>query len=192
MRRNPLTLATLVASAAIALTILGTAPRQGVPLPLIYSGNVTVQGEAASGGLSLVACVDGCELPGYKSAPVTTRADGSYKGLVVGPPNEKFLRKRITFWIVTEFEPIQASETPVYKVPSTPAGLTPTLDLTFTDPVPLPPPPAPIPPPLPVPVLPIPGDPAVTRIPALAVVAGIAALTLGASMLFLVGRRRAL
>ena len=184
MRRTPLTLTLLLATVAVTLFTLGAASAQGVPLPLIYSGNVMVQGQAAPGGLSLVACADGCE--SYESGPITTRANGSYKGLVVGPPNDEFLNTQITFWIVTDFGRIQASETPAYNIPRDPSGLTPKLDLTFTDPLPLPPP-AP-----PTPVLPIPGDPAVTQIPVLAVVAGVAALSVGASILFLVGRRRAI
>ena len=66
------------------------------------------------------------------------------------------------------------------------------MDLTFTDPAPGPPPPPATATPPPTPVLPIPGDPAVTQIPMLAVAAGIAALVVGASGLFLVTRRRAL
>ena len=190
MRRTPLALTLLLATVAATLFTVGATLAQGVPLPLVYSGDVTVQGEAARGGLSLVACVDGCE--SYDSGPIKMRVDGSYKGLVVGPPNDTFLRKQITFWIVTDFGRIQATETPAYNIPRDPSGLTPRLDLTFTDPLPLPPPATPTPTPLPTPVLPIPGDPAVTQIPVLAVVLGIAALGAGASILFVVGRRRAL
>ena len=217
MRRNALTLTTLLVTVAVGFAILGAAPRQGVPSPVIYSGNVVVMGEAADGGFSLVACVDGCQR--YESVSVTTRDNGSYRTLIVGPPDGDFVDERITFWIVTDFgriqatetpvyvflptdiprDPagfdfgrIQATETPVYDIPRDPAGFTPRLDLTFTDPLPLPPPATATPTPLPTPVLPIPGDPAVTQIPVLAVVLGIAALGAGASILFVAGRRRAL
>ena len=190
MRRNALTLNTLLVTVAVGFAILGAAPRQGVPSPVIYSGNVVVMGEAADGGFSLVACVDGCQR--YESVSVTTRDNGSYRTLIVGPPDGDFVDERITFWIVTDFGRIQATETPVYDIPRDPAGFTPRLDLTFTDPLPLPPPATATPTPLPTPVLPIPGDPAVTQIPVLAVVLGIAALGAGASILFVAGRRRAL
>jgi hypothetical protein len=188
MRRNPLTLVALLTTVAVTLVILGAAPRQGVPLPLTYSGTVTIQGRPAEAGLSLVGCVQECQR--YESQPATTRGGGSYRGLVVGPPDDSFLDKQITFWIVTESGRIRAAETATYKVPSDPAGLTPRLNLTFTEAVPAPAQATPTPTPLPTPVLPIPGDPSVSRIPALALLAGVAALVAAGTILFVIGRRR--
>ena len=191
MRRTPSTLILLLATAVVTLLTLGAAPQQVLPpFPVTYSGDITVQGQAAPARVSLVACVDGCD--SYESGPITTGAGGSYRGLVVGPPSDEFLSKQITFWIANDHGRIQAAETPVYQAPSSPADFTQRVDLTFTDPVPGPPPPPATATPPPTPVLPIPGDPAVTQIPMLAVAAGIAALAVGASALFLVTRRRAL
>ena len=48
----------------------------------------------------------------------------------------------------------------------------------------------PVPTPAPTPVLPIPGDPTLTQLPLLALAAGALALVVGASALFVAGRRR--
>ena len=187
MQRVPVILTILLTTAMVALLTMGAAPGQGFPpLPQTFSGAVTVQGAAAPAGLNLVACVAGCD---SYSASITTGEGGSYRGLVVGPPNEDFLGEEITFWIVTEVGQIQATETRVYQIPTDNADFTPTQDLTFTDAVPQAAP-TPVPTPAPTPALPIPGDPAVTQLPALALAAGVAALVLGGTALYLTGRRR--
>ena len=186
MRRTPITLTLLLATAVVALLTLG-AGQAIPPFPLTYSGNLTVQGNPAPAGLSLVACVDGCDK--YESG-IMTGAGGSYRGLVVGPPDEDFVNKQVTFWLVTDEGRIQADQTPTYA-PSL-ADLTPQLDLTFAGALPQPPAtPTPTPPP-PTPVLPIPGDPTVTQLPWLVLAAGVAALMVGASALVVANRRRSI
>ena len=109
--------------------------RQGVPLPLIYSGKVLIQEQEAWGGLWLFACVQGCR--SYQSEPVMTGPGGEYRVLVIGPPNESFLNKELTFWIVDGIRRIKATTTAIYRVLSDPRDLTPTLDLEFLDPLPI-------------------------------------------------------
>ena len=183
MRRTPITLALVLATALVALLTLG-AGQSIPPFPLTYSGDITVEGEAVRDGLSLVACVDGCD--SYESGEIMT-AGGGYRGLVVGPPSEDFDKKQITFWLVTDAGRVQADQTPTFA-PS-PADLTPTLDLTFAEAVPEPAA-TPVPTPAPTPVLPIPGDPTLTQLPLLALAAGALALVAGASALVVAGRRR--
>ena len=109
------------------------------PLPIIYDGKVSIQGQEAPEGLSLFACVQGCA--SYRSDQVTIGPGGEYRVLVVGPPNESFLNKEITFWIENEFGRIKATQTAIFRVPSDPKDLTPRLNLEFSDPLPEPPPP---------------------------------------------------
>ena len=185
MRRKRLTLITLIMPAVLALILMGAAP--DIRNPIFYSGTVTVQGELVEAGLDIIVCVAGCE--DYASSPAPTRDGGKYGPVPIAPEGQGFQNKEMTFWIVTDFGRIQATETPTF---STTSEITQRVDLSFTDPLPLPPPPTPTATPLPTPALPIPGDPAVTQIPGLAVALGIAALGAGASILFVVGRRRAL
>ena len=183
MRRTPITLALVLATALVALLTLG-AGQSIPPFPVTYSGDITVEGDPVRDGLSLVACVDGCD--NYESGEIQT-AGSAYRGLVVGPPSEDFVNKQVTFWLVTEEGRVEAEEKPTFA--PTLADLTPTLDLTFTEPVPEPAA-TPVPTPAPTPVLPIPGDPTLTQLPVLALAAGALALVAGASALFVAGRRR--
>ena len=193
MRRYLPGLVAVAVCLAVAVATLGAVSQQGVPLPLIYGGNVFIQGTEAPEGLSLFACVQGC--PSYRSDSVTTGPGGEYSILVVGPPNESFLNKEITFWIENEFGGIKASQTVIYTLPSDPRGLTPTLNLEFADPLPTPPPPTPTPTPTitptpsPTPLLPIPGDASVPRLSTVALIAGIAAVVVGGGILLLLRRR---
>ena len=189
MRRDRLTFIALIVPAVLAWILMGAAPaQQSQPRnPIFYSGTVTVQGELVEAGLDIIVCVGGCE--SYASTPVPTRNGGKYGPVPIAPDGQGFQNREMTFWIVTDFGRIQATQTPTFSMT---AEITQRVDLTFTDPLPLPPPPTPMPTPLPTPVLPIPGDPVMTQIPVLAVVLGIAALGAGATMLFVVGRRRPL
>ena len=193
MRRYLPGLVAVALCAAVAVASLGAVSQQGVPLPLIYGGNVFIQGTEAPEDLVLFACVQSC--PSYQSDPVTTGPGGVYGILVLGPSNESFLNKEITFWIENEFGRIKATQTAIYRVPSDPKGLTPTLNLEFADPLPTPPPPSPTPTPTitptpsPTPLLPVPGDASVPRLSTIALIAGIAAVAVGGSILLLLRRR---
>ena len=164
-----------------------------------FSGNVTIQGQQAPEGLTLVACVQDCAT-GWESFAYKTLADGRYRSLQVAPGN-KLVNKTITFWIVNESGRIRATETAVYA--PNPNKLRVTLELDFTDPVPTPVPPTATPTltptptptftatPTRTPVPPIPGDPTVPRLSRAALIAGVAAMAAGGMILFVLRRRRA-
>ena len=200
MRRGAITLLGGLVWAALAMAMIGAAAAQEIPsFPVSYSGNVTIEGEPAPGGLSLVACVLDCDT-GWQSEAVTTRADGSYFRLLVSPGND-LVNRTITFWLVNPHGRIRAAELAAYK--PDPSNLRVNLDLTFGDPLPTPPPPTatPVPTrtptptitPIPTPTtaLPIPGDPSVPRLSRIALIAGAAAIAAGGALLFVMRRRRA-
>ena len=218
-RHVTLTLAIVISSILAGLVLLGASSQQGSlpPFPVTINGTVTVQGSPAPEGLPVVACVVDCK--SYESVAAITQAGGEYKKLVVGPPDNTFLNKEVTFWIVTrddmdnEVGRIQATETLKFST----RELTATQDLTFTDPVPMAPEDTPTPQPTPTTapvntpthtptptatatptqaptptattVPPIPGDPSVPQLSRLAVFIGIAALAAGAVAIYLARRR---
>ena len=174
---------------AAAATLAG-ASQQPVA-PNFYSGRVTIQGQPAPEGLSLVACVVSCEQPGWESNPVTTGTGGKYIALTIAPGAE-LVGKEVTFWLVNSEGRIKATETATYLN----AIQTITLDLKFTDPLPMPEPTltpttAPTPTPSPTALSPIPGDSNVARIPPVAVILGAVALVGGIAVLWVTRRRRA-
>ena len=217
-RHVTLTLAMVISSILAGLVLLGASSQQGSPppFPVTFKGTVTVQGSPAPEGLSLVVCVVDCK--DYETVAAITQAGGKYRGLVVAPPDRSYVGKDVTFWIVTttdtgnEVGRIQADETLKFNN----SELTPTQDLTFTDPVPMAPEDTPTPQPTPTTapvntptpqptatatmaptptattVPPIPGDPSVPQMSRLAVFIGIGALAAGAIAVFLARRRNAL
>jgi len=196
MRRYAATLTIILISTVVAMAVLGARSEQGAPPPLGYFGTVFIQGQPASEGLLLVGCVDGCTT-GWEGneelrEAVRTHADGSYSALIVGPPNDSFFGKDITFWITNEAGRIQAGEVVPYQLAP---NLTRTLNLTFDEPLPILPTPTPTSPPTvtptptSTPILPIPGDSGVPLLGRVAVIAGIVALVLGGAI-FIVSRRR--
>ena len=190
MRRSPATIVAVLSSLVVAMLVLGAAPSQQdrPPFPITYKGNVSIQGQPAPAGLSVLACVISCS--GYESDPVLTDAPGRYQVLVVGPPDVSYLDAEITFWIVANSDRIQAQETSVFEAVVDPSDLTPTLNLTFNQEVPTRPPDPPTP--TATPVLPIPGDSSVRSLPRTALILGMAALLAGGVLLMLLRRRRAL
>ncbi len=217
-RHVTLTLAMAISSIIAGLVLVGASSQQGSPppFPVTFKGTVTVQGSPAPEGLSLVACIVDCK--DYESVAAVTQAGGKYRKLVAGPPDNSFVGKELTFWIVTsddmgnEVGRIQADET--IKFSPNIDNLTQTVDLTFTDPVPMAPEDTPTPQPTPTTapvntptpqptatmaptptattVPPIPGDPSVPQMSRLAVFIGIGALAAGAIAVFLARRRNAL
>ena len=191
MRRRLTALVAIVSSLMIGLVILGAAPQQGIPqFPIIYGGDVTVQGQPVPTDVSLIVCVGGCD--SWASDPVLTLEGGRYFGLAARPP-ESLLRQEVTFWIVEpeSGQRIMAVETDTFEPDN---NIQRTLDLTFNDPIPTPPPAMPptnTPAPTQAIIPPVPGDPAVQTLSRVAVFAGIAALLVGGAALYLVRRRGA-
>ena len=191
MRPNVAILTVVLTSIVTGTLALGAVSQQGVPaFPIVYGGKVSIQGAAAPDGLSLVACVAGCDA-GWESKAAKT-LEGRYVALKVEAP-ESLVKEETTFWLVNEFGRIKAKQTANYE-PS--LEVSRTLDLEFDEPMPTPPPPTPTPTPtvtptpLPTPGLPIPGDPSAPRLANGAIIAGIAALLVGGAVLLLARRRR--
>ena len=178
----------------VAFAILGVGPKQieRPPQPFFQdflSGSVLVQGLPPPEGTLLIACIDGCDT-GFESAPYGLKADGTFAQLEVNPDDETLVGRPITFYLVNEFGRIRAVETRRY------IGVFDfyVQDLTFVEPMPVPPPtPAPTPTPRPTPTasLPIAGDPDLARLPKIALMAGAAAVVLGAGLLFASRRQEA-
>ena len=194
MRRKGLVWLAVCAGLFVGLATTGMALGQGEPLPTVYSGDVVIQDAPAPQGATLVACVQSCTVPpGWKSDPVEIQSGGEYRVLVVGAP-EALLGQLTTFWIESEFGRIQATETAIFEAPVNADAITQTLNLTFDRPLPsAPPTPTPTitPTPRPTPVPPIPGDPSVSNLSRIALIAGIVAVVVGGVLLFVVRRRRA-
>ena len=196
----------------VAFAILGVGPNQveRPPQPFFQdflSGTVLVQGSPPPEGTLLVACIDGCDT-GFESVPYALKADGTFAQLEVNPDDETLVGRPITFYLVNEFGRTRAVETRPY------IGVFNfyVQDLTFVEPMPVPPPtptPNPTPRPIPTPTLrptptptptprptptaslPIAGDPALARLPKIALMAGAAAVVLGAGLLFASRRQEA-
>ena len=193
MRRRLTALVAIVSSLVIGLVVLGAAPQQEIPqFPIIYGGDLVVQGQPVPAGVSLIVCVGGCDM--WASEPVLTLEDSRYFGLAARAP-ESLLQQEVTFWIVEpeSGQRIMAQETATYDPDTEPFR---TLNLTFDDPIPTPPSvatptstPTNTPAPTATIIPPVPGDPSVQTLSRVAVFAGIAALLVGGGALYLVRRR---
>ena len=194
MRRQTGFLATMSVLLISVLATLGAVPGQGErpPQPFFqdfFSGRISLQGAPGPAGLRLVACVADCST-GFESRPVTVKPAGSYSGLEVNPSDETLIGRTVSFYLVNEFGRIKAVENRIF------IGVFDfyTVDLTFTDPLPVPTPTptvTPAPTLTPTASLPVPGDPAVTAVPRLALIVGAIAVVCGTALL-LMARRRAL
>ncbi len=182
----------LVAFALMAIATVGAVPQQGErpPQPFFqdfYSGTVTLRGAPAPAGTKLIACVLDCET-GFESKAVELQAGGAYKLLEVNPSDEALIGLPVNFYLVNDFGRIKAQETSAF------IGVFDfyVVDLTFNDRLPVPTPIPTVTPtmqPTPTAILPVPGDPAITAIPRLALIIGAAAVAAGAGMVLLARRR---
>ena len=201
MRLNLLKLTLIAAYIAVLGVLLGAAAKQGLPpaSPNIYSGNIFIAGAPAPDGIEIFARVGDYQTnvprPGFEERLIILTKDGKYGSpiqLVVQPPDESYVNKMITFYATRGFGEVKAEETALFsnglqvisgfglnfpEVPPSAPAATPTPTITPT--------------PLPTPVLPIPGDPSVTQLPRLALIAGIVALAAGGAILFIMRRRNA-
>jgi len=66
----------------------------GLPMPIVYSGSVTINGSPAPDGLELFATISD-----YKSENIII-IGGQYAGLAVGPPDKSYTGDKITFHLV--------------------------------------------------------------------------------------------
>lgn len=181
----------LVAFAVMAIATVGAVPQQGErpPQPFFqdfYSGTVTLQGAPAPADTKLIGCVLDC-VTGFESKSVELQAGGTYALLEINPSDEALIGLPVHFYLVNEFGRIKARETTAF------IGVFDfyVADLTFNDPLPVPTPMPTVTPtmqPTPTAILPVPGDPAITAIPRLALIVGAAALAAGAGMIMLARR----
>ncbi len=182
----------LMALVVITIAALGAVPQQGErpPQPFFqdfYSGTVTLQGAPAPAGTKLIACVLDC-VTGFESKPAELQAGGSYEFLEVNPSDEALIGLPVSFYLVNDFGRVKAEETTDF------VGVFDfyVADLTFTQPLPVPTPIPTVTPtmqPTPTAILPVPGDPAITAIPRLALIVGAVAVAAGAGMILLARRR---
>ena len=181
----------LVAFAVMAIATVGAVPQQGErpPQPFFqdfYSGTVTLQGAPAPAGTKLIGCVLDC-VTGFESNAVELQAGGRYELLEVNPSDEALIGRPVSFYLVNEFGRIKAQESARF------IGVFDfyAADLTFNDPLPVPTPIPTVTPtmrPTPTAILPVPGDPAITAIPRLALIIGAAAVAAGAGLILLTRR----
>ena len=169
-----------------ALVTLAAGPRQGglPPQPFFpdtVSGRVTLQGKPAPANTILVACIDGC-IAVFESAPFQLSPDGSFSGLKIDPADQRLVGHQISFYLVNDFGRIRASETVTFLG----AAEMHTADLTFSQAMAVP---TPLPTLTPTVALPSPGDPVVTVIPRIALMAGSGAVAVGVFLLYLARRR---
>jgi len=186
--------ATLLLAALMVMIIatVGAVPQQGErpPQPFFqdfYSGTVTLRGAPAPAGTKLVGCVLDC-VTGFESKAIELLPGGTYELLEVNPSDEALIGLPVSFYLVNDFGRIKAQQTTPF------IGVFDfyVVDLTFNDRLPVP---TPIPTttptmqPTPTAILPVPGDPAITAIPRLALIIGAAAVTAGTGMILLARRR---
>ncbi len=115
--------------------------------PVVYFGNVMINGEPAPDGLVIVARIED-----YQSKPVTT-SNGAYANLIVSPLSTSYLYKSVTFHIPASG--VQAFETELFRGGPEERYLAltyPTLPVPAPTPAPSPvPAPSPTPAPVPIP-----------------------------------------
>lgn len=152
-----------------------------------FSGKVTLQGGVPPAGTLLVACIDECQ-NGFQSEPYVLKADGTFDQLEVNPKKENLVGHTITFYLLNSFGRIKALEERPY------IGVFDfyVQNLSFDEPLAAPSPtqtPIPTPEPTPTASLPIAGDPAVTKLPKIAIYFGFFSVVIG-GLLILVARRK--
>ena len=192
MRRATKTILLLAALILSALALVGANPNQDErpPQPFFQdflSGSVLLQASLPPEGTVLIACIDECASV-YESSPFILTADGAYDQLEIAPEDEDLIGHTIYFYLVNEHGRIRAQEARPY------IGVFDfyVQNLTFVDPLPTPgPTPTPEPTAIPTPTasLPVAGDPAVARVPQIALLAGAVAVAAGVGLL-LIARRR--
>ena len=91
----------------------------------IFEGHVYADNQAAPSGVSVVACLGGCDA-GYASSPVVTGWDGIYR-LKVAPGQSPPEGRMVTFWLVNGSERVESAQDVLFRGD----GETRVLDLNF-------------------------------------------------------------
>ena len=93
----------------------------------IFQGHAYADNRAAPAGVSLVACLGGCE-SGYATSPVSTGPDGIYR-VKIAPGQLRPDGRMITFWLVDGADRVEADQDILFRG----HGETRVLDLNFVD-----------------------------------------------------------
>lgn len=91
----------------------------------IFEGHAYADNRAAPAGVSLIACLGGCE-SGYVTAPVSTGSDGIYQVKVV-PGQLRPDGRMVTFWLIDGPDQVEADQDILFRG----QGETRVLDLNF-------------------------------------------------------------
>ena len=91
----------------------------------IFEGHVYADNRAAPAGISVVACLGGCDA-GYATSPVTTGWDGIYR-VKVAPGQSPPEGRMVTFWLVNDNERVESAQDVLFRG----HGETRVLDLNF-------------------------------------------------------------
>ena len=91
----------------------------------MFEGHAYAENRAAPAGISLMACLGGCE-EGYATAPVITGEDGIYK-VKVEPGQMRPDGRMVTFWLVDGQQRVGADQDVLFRG----NGETRVLDLNF-------------------------------------------------------------
>ncbi len=93
----------------------------------MFEGHAYADNRAAPPGVSLIACLGGCEL-GYATPPVSTGSDGIYQ-VKVAPGQLRPDGRMVTFWLINGSERVEADQDVLFRG----NGEIRVLDLNFTD-----------------------------------------------------------
>lgn len=144
---NPVTLhggvkriAITLITGALLLAAIGAGPDEPKASNInndweIFEGHVYAENQAAPAGISVVACLGGCEV-GYATSPAVTGWDGIYR-VKVAPGQSPPDGRMVTFWLVNGNERVESDQDVLFRG----HGETRVLDLNFEN---LPPEPVPV------------------------------------------------
>ncbi len=115
---------------ATLLAAMGAGPDEPVASNVnndweVFEGHVYAGNQAAPSGISVVACLGGCE-EGYATAPVTTGWDGIYR-VKIEPGVALPEGRMVTFWLVNGSERVESAQDVLFRGD----GEVRTLDLNF-------------------------------------------------------------
>lgn len=93
----------------------------------IFEGHAYAENRAAPPGVSLIACLGGCDV-GYRTPAVITGEDGIYM-VKVEPGNARPVGRMVTFWLIEGDERVEADQDVLFRG----QGEIRVLDLNFMD-----------------------------------------------------------
>ncbi len=93
----------------------------------IFEGHAYADNRAAPSGVSLIACLGGCE-DGYQTEAVVTGKDGLYQ-VRVEPGQTRPIGRMVTFWLLDDSGRVEADQDVLFRG----QGETRVLDLNFLD-----------------------------------------------------------